>query len=985
MQERSGCQIEFDECKVRLVSPLFEYSLDISQGLVGVSVENRLSGRTLSLGCGPEFGADFDKSFHRSWIAGWKVLDSGASGSDPDQESGFLKGFHDPGFHDRDWLGAQTPNAMDATRFAADHTLWARTHVFLPEECKGKKVTLLLGGMELMDFQSMRVFLNGRPIGVREVSARWNEPGSFEIDSTSGLYTWIHFGGDNVIAIQASGYTCRTSRLDEVDPLHVRDLSTSALFWSCQFEQCVVVGEVLDTPEWKVIRCVPVLEGPAGEMRVELESCDGRFHAAVAYRWNADEPTLHKTVRINNRTPRTLRLMNVRLGAYDTDAPASDGDKGFPVYIGDDHFLTLAHPAGWATGEGSRVRLRQFPGVLLDSGAIFDSMETVLGMAAKGDARKSFLRLIGGRMRRRLRNHEGIVKIYEPFGAWPQEELEREGIWESEKIVLDNLRRLEPVLLEEGFAFDYFSIDFWADVHGDFIRTIPDRFPDGLATSFDRIKELGMAPGLWIDSSMGRWGIGANPVVAACRTYDFAAYDAVNQDTMLRETFCHASDPFRSLFRNAFIHHLKENGVRLLKFDNCMSTCHNPNHEHLPGIYSTEAIHDSLIQDFQAFDRSCPDVFIMLYWGYRSPWWLPHVDTLFESGLHMESCSPAAEPTRYARDGVILTLDQGSAWCADVPALGRDTLGFWLSDWAWNSSIGRERWVEGMLMDMMRGSNLFQPWGHPDWPGAMECRTLGTWGRLFESASGCIRNCVRILGDPWRTEPYGYCGSDGERAFISLFNCVWRDSLLELTLGPQWGLPEGVEWDVYQWHPERVKWERDARTGSMPSLVLRPFDIVLLEVVPRGTATTMKGDFKSSVMGAGFPEESRRVELSSLETSAEDEPTRVYQIQGVIPSNQKGGTLIVTVQQFDGGIGRLQNDIGTHWSASAGIEGGAVATTPILGSKTYASAWQGWRIEIQPEHADHIFKVDMDSDIEGEYSTRFSAWFIPFDGPELLE
>jgi hypothetical protein len=171
----------------------------------------------------------------------------------------------------------------------------------------------------------------------------------------------------------------------------------------------------------------------------------------------------------------------------------------------------------------------------------------------------------------------------------------------------------------------------------------------------------------------------------------------------------------------------------------------------------------------------------------------------------------------------------------------------------------------------------------------------------------------------------------------------------------------------------------------MPSLVLRPFDIVLLEVVPRGTATTMKGDFKSSVMGAGFPEESRRVELSSLETSAEDEPTRVYQIQGVIPSNQKGGTLIVTVQQFDGGIGRLQNDIGTHWSASAGIEGGAVATTPILGSKTYASAWQGWRIEIQPEHADHIFKVDMDSDIEGEYSTRFSAWFIPFDGPELLE
>jgi hypothetical protein len=28
------------------------------------------------------------------------------------------------------------------------------------------------------------------------------------------------------------------------------------------------------------------------------------------------------------------------------------------------------------------------------------------------------------------------------------------------------------------------------------------------------------------------------------------------------------------------------------------------------------------IASYRAFDVACPDVFIMLYWGHRSPWWL---------------------------------------------------------------------------------------------------------------------------------------------------------------------------------------------------------------------------------------------------------------------------------------------------------------------------------------------------------------------------
>ena len=130
------------------------------------------------------------------------------------------------------------------------------------------------------------------------------------------------------------------------------------------------------------------------------------------------------------------------------------------------------------------------------------------------------------------------------------------------------------------------------------------------------------------------------------------------------------------MYTEAFRHHIRQNGVRLLKFDNTTCVCVNPNHEHLPGRYSTEAIEDGLIEFFQDLDAECPDVFLMLYWGYKSPWWLLHADTLFDSGIGIEAASPSEQPTPYLRDGVTQKLDQAQ-WVANenVPASGEGLAG----------------------------------------------------------------------------------------------------------------------------------------------------------------------------------------------------------------------------------------------------------------------------------------------------------------------
>jgi hypothetical protein len=100
------------------------------------------------------------------------------------------------------------------------------------------------------------------------------------------------------------------------------------------------------------------------------------------------------------------------------------------------------------------------------------------------------------------------------------------------------------------------------------------------------------------------------------------------------------------MYADAFRYHIREDGAQLLKFDNLSSICYNPRHGHLPGVYSTEAIQSSVIEFLDGLDRECPEVFLMLYWGYRSPWWLLHADTLFEPGLAIEAASPG--PSKYS-------------------------------------------------------------------------------------------------------------------------------------------------------------------------------------------------------------------------------------------------------------------------------------------------------------------------------------------------
>jgi hypothetical protein len=440
------------------------------------------------------------------------------------------------------------------------------------------------------------------------------------------------------------------------------------------------LGGPLQTPHWEVtVLPPPTPRGSGnGEAVFRLVSKEPALSAQVTYRWDSKEPVLRKFVTISNTGDKKIHLLNVRQGTYRTDARLSDRERGFPVYYNDEFFMSLAHPAGWATAKDRTVSLRQYPATTLARGAAFECMEAVYGVGQRGEARKTFLAHVRSRMRRVVHGHDKPYAIFDNFSSWPSGDynwgdfVNAEGYknyLNTEAYMLHSLDLLARSQKATGCRFDICNIHFWVDTAGDLKQWDPKRFPNGIKKIRPILDSMKVAPGLWIDSCWTLWSIGDNP----------ATKPSLSDNPSF---FCRASEPIKSMYRAAFLDHIRKEGIRLLKFDslsNCL-VCNNPKHDHLPGFYSTEAIENSVAEFYDDLGKECPDVFLMLYWGHRSPWWLLHGDTLFDSGAGIEGSAPCSCPAPYARDSVTQKLDQAQWLSCDIPPLGKDSLGIWLSN-----------------------------------------------------------------------------------------------------------------------------------------------------------------------------------------------------------------------------------------------------------------------------------------------------------------
>ena len=736
------------------------------------------------------------------------------------------------------------------------------------------------------------------------------------------------------------------------------------------------IGESEQSPitvKLRVTRWPDQVQAPAGQAVFELQAEEASLLARVTYQWDAAQPVLRKFVEIVNTGDQPLdRLLNVRLGEYPTDASqvsvnrggrGGEGGPGFPVYLNEEFFMGLAHPSGWVKADGKRVLLLHHPYARLAAGQRFACMETVYGVGKPDGAREAFRAHLTSRMRRVLRSHDKPYAMFDVCGGNPGDNI----LWIKEEVVTNNIRQVAQGQKEYGCHFDHYALEFWHDPQGDGTRYDPERFPHGVEPINAELAKLGTLPGLWFDSSgTGGWSINGGPAAAR-----------------------------KAAFTKAVIHHIKENGVRSLKFDT--NTGRDWRSENQPGTYSTEANDNAMIEFLSGLDEACPEVFMMLYWGYNSPWWLLHADTLFNYGLPsfptMEARDPSSQPTPYPRHSVIQLMDQALRHAVterSIPPLGKDSLGVWLSrEWDWNSYIGKEHWQESLVMDMCRGSLLAQifSWSVADELTPSEWRQMADFIALLKAQPDCFRNSRWIVGDPWKDEPYGYCCTDGKRAFVAINNSCWRDRTVTLKLGSEGGLPDGGAWDIYRWYPDPARLA-DAKSafGESASIVMRPFDVVLLEVVPARQAPSLDRAWRSSAIQKDFAEPTTEVSFTDVTDAGltrrsvtaqppESVPSEYHgtsagvgrKITGQIPPAAKGGMLVVVASGGTAGILETR------------LAGQPVASTVVWKGKFSPAPWQAWRIAVEPSAKPQEIVLAFSGDVQQPAGQTWKGFFIPLE------
>jgi hypothetical protein len=565
-----------------------------------------------------------------------------------------------------------------------------------------------------------------------------------------------------------------------------------------------------------------------------LQSATTGVEAVVHY--ELEGPTRRKWVEVTNGPAEAL-VLDLEVDAFAVDAGAAGGGHGQPLFIGDEAFAAIEHPSGEARfGEG-RATLLHFPGRRLGPGERMASHTAVVSVAAAGEALPHFVSYVQARGLRGRRPAKTLA-IYTPFGInnqWgPCSTLDDEQVLD----VLDRLAAWQRA----GVRFDYFTLDTgWVDPSSDLTRFRPTGFPNGPEAIVRRVQELGMKFGLWFATSWAAESCWDHPPAWAGQQPATMAYrNGYPARAEYPGSFCLACEAYATTLREAVLHQVRTNGVRFLKFDGGNYQCDNPAHAHLPGRYSTECMFETLIAIAEAARAVAPDVFVMWYWGLRSPFWALHGDSIFESGLHMEGSGTSSTPMLYYRDSVTLAQDQNAQFAKTIPPLVKDSLGVWLSDTRWGNYMGKERWREALVMDLGRGSLLFPNlWGNPYHLDDDDVAFLARMTRLAREHEPLFLRRRTILGDPWRGEVYGYAHADGDRGFLFLNNAHFAARPARLRLDATLGLnaAAGTRLSLTSHFPERQRLPGDGGKGFVAGdgieIWLRPFEVLMLEIAPR--------------------------------------------------------------------------------------------------------------------------------------------------------
>ncbi|MCE5241339.1 hypothetical protein LLH23_22980 [bacterium] len=439
-----------------------------------------------------------------------------------------------------------------------------------------------------------------------------------------------------------------------------------------------------------------------------------------------------------------------------TDAPATRGGYGQPLFLGDAWFLGLEYPAGYndvreADGKRTLV-LHHYPG--RETGAGLVSKTAMVGVAPAGLTRELAFSDYLDSIRIQTRD-------FLQYNSWYD--------LRSQDLTIPNLlhiyeqfqtRLLQPYGLKmAAFVPD----DGWQD-RNSIWQPLRDRYPEGFRPLSDGLEARGSHLGLWMPLN----GTNLNP--------DWGREQGLEVSDR-GQYYCIAAPKYNAEIRRVTAERIRDGRLAYYKHDFNGLHCSAPGHGHLPtDRHGHEASLDAEIE-LLAWERQVnPGIFLNVTSSvWLSPWWLMHADSIWmcASDFGYEKTYPQLSPREWDmsyRDAHFYRVYRQQENLVPLSALMTHGIIHGKLCKLGGAEETLREFSDMAVLYYARGVQLKELYVTPDLMDEARWRVLGQATRWAVDNAPILRRTVMVGGDPRQGEAYGYVHWQGDRGLVALRN-----------------------------------------------------------------------------------------------------------------------------------------------------------------------------------------------------------------------
>lgn len=516
------------------------------------------------------------------------------------------------------------------------------------------------------------------------------------------------------------------------------------------------------------------------------------LEAEVAWAMGAEERAVYKTVTLTARVPLTVTFAQTEIAV--AHEPLTRGGEGQPLFIGESGYIAAMFPTAVASADGERFVLRQAPFAALAAGERLTLPTVVYGLSGEDGTGAAFLTML-----RRHRPHPGEpLSVYCDWGAHDELADEPEPPHLDEAMadrLLDDLLRARE---KTGLRFDYYlADDRWYDPDEPYTAFAPVLWPRGGRRFAERVERAGMRFGAWFDVNMQRVATDA----ALPRRYG------------QQKELCMADPRNAALLFSALAQHIRDTGVRLLKFDFAFFSCGDPTHEtHAHGgALGKDAAVRRFADGVRRLRTLCPELRVLLYNGFTTDLdWIGSVDRTRQGfavspfwsmiGDYIYCGDPRPSEWPMPRElSLIHYSDCMLAQFTDalMPRDAVDDHGTMVGVTNTIYYLGRRCLRDGYVMNIARGTRKRHLYGETALLDEDDWRFLADAEEMFSFV--CRPDCrtEAVLQPPAIHTVYGYASVCGGEGYVTAVNVTDEARPVEVRL-PAWQPGDRLAfWQVY--------------------------------------------------------------------------------------------------------------------------------------------------------------------------------------------